>query len=358
MLPDALLSLLLVICNWPSCCGSRSVLIYDLVTDCGAIVRDTGSGGLDGYLKEATVSSCDAAGLNLSGGDSGCALVPLKIGSAAALTSEIRSAASFTLHIVGPLDLVARRQGTPESPRRILSLGRGPICPDEVDLLVGQAGCDLVVRLVGDPAERSSGDCQEMTTTVGGILCSEDGMMLTVMHNGSHLHVFDHGTLATVRSTAGSLRAWRPEDPLAIGNELTLDRAWGGHISMISFSSGADDQEDLRTRTEQMRCVLREARQALTEAERRRATAPEAADDLRRPPDIEELPRHNRLPTPVRPSPPSGPLSLALSILALVALAGLLGLALARRYWHPRRLRPHARRRVIAVHEEPDSSEA
>lgn len=333
------------------------MLVYDLVADCGTIVRDAGSGGLDGYLKDATVSSCDAAGLSLPGGESGCALVPLRIGSAAALTSEIRSAASFALHIVG-VAAAARRQGTAESPRRILSLGRGAVCPDEVDLLVGQAGCDLIVRLVGDPAERVSGDCQEVTTTVGGVMCSEGGMMLTLMHNGSHLHVFDHGTLAAVGSTAGSLRAWRPEDPLAIGNELTLDRAWGGHISMLRLSPGADDDEELRTRTEEMRRVLREAKQALIEAERRRADPP-TPDEARPTAEIEGLPRHDRLPRPARPSPPSGPLSLALSILALATLAGVIGLALAGRYWRPRRLRSHRhnRRRVIALREEPDGCE-
>jgi hypothetical protein len=193
---------------------------------CGRVMPDAGRFHVDTYMADPRTTACiQNTGIHLH--SKGAILYPAYTKSFDAVLEGIRQQQEFTAEVALVSD--PARQGTSDSPARILAVSSDILCPDDMDLVIGQAQCDLVVRVRTD----ATTDCQMATTTAREVLCRRaspaEPVHVAVARNRTHTLVYVNGSTVATSMCTGSVTSWA-NYPLLFGNELTLGRQWTGML--------------------------------------------------------------------------------------------------------------------------------
>ena len=114
-----------------------------------------------------------------------------------------------------------------DGPARIVT-SSGGIAEDEVNVHLGQEGTALSVRV-----RARCGDFN--WTVVPDVFTTRRPVHVAVTFAGRVQRVFVQGRNVDAQRFAGRLGAWNPAYPLAVGNEVTMDRAWDGDVFDVAI---------------------------------------------------------------------------------------------------------------------------
>ena len=131
-----------------------------------------------------------------------------------------------------------------DGPARILALSASPVSGSEDvfehNLVVGQAGTDLVVRVVR-PGSNAQG---RPDIVVPGVLTAGDWHEIDLELDGDLVVSIDGEARVLEPGMAGWAADWDPDHRLSLGNTLSGDRTWSGTISRARVVAG-DEQVEL-----------------------------------------------------------------------------------------------------------------
>ena len=121
-------------------------------------------------------------------------------------------------------------------PARILTFSNDPT---DSDLMIGQDGADLVLRLRTPWTIRSAPSRRSRSRGCRGSSARRDWVDLRVIVAPDRLRILSGAEVALERPLPRfPLANWDPSHRLALGNELTHDRPWRGEIRHAVVSSG------------------------------------------------------------------------------------------------------------------------
>jgi len=213
--------------------------VYNFTTDCGRIIHDSGTYGIDLYVSDPHKASCVAgAGLELFDHDS--RVVPYKIKSFDRMLDSIRESNAFTI-MVEAMPYNPNELGNSLIPTRLLSISSDVVCPDDMNFLIGQFGCNLTVRLRTDATK----DCKSASITVPNVMCN--GLThVAIVRERQYSIVYVNGNQMTLVSCDGTLGNWA-NYPLVLGNELTGGRMrqWFGVVAKVFISAEAMNAKEI-----------------------------------------------------------------------------------------------------------------
>lgn len=131
------------------------------------------------------------------------------------------------------VDLVVRSTSTQQAgPARIMTISRDTLLRN---LTVGQVGADLIVR-IRTPDTNQNG---LPSYRIKGVFAEPGWHRITTNILPERLIVrVDDNTALSIRLPKGALSGWSPAYRLALGNELTFNRPWLGHIRQASIAVG------------------------------------------------------------------------------------------------------------------------
>jgi hypothetical protein len=127
-------------------------------------------------------------------------------------------------------------------PARILTLSADPF---ERNLMVGQDGSDLILRLRTAWTDANGTIENQPVARMPGMFLEDDWVDLCILiEPGSLLIAVGDERLVSQALPPRPLETWNPSYRLALGNELTGDRPWLGEIGRAVVRAG-DRTEDL-----------------------------------------------------------------------------------------------------------------